>query len=134
MLFTPRQVAEMIFNATNQGGVWENEREDKIKEIEERLIETYTPKLEGSYIEVVEENNSYKIPFGETLRDENELFQTAVNIMKDSPTTGQEIATICLNGEEWVLSNISEDGVVTFSNRDCTKRRDVFVLGEIFST
>lgn len=134
MLFTARQVAEMIFSALNTGGVWENEKEQKIAEIEQRLIETYTPKMEGSFIEVVEESNTYKIHFGDTVRDEEELFLTALNIMKDEKFTGQEISTICLNGEEWVIFEVGENGIVTFVNKDMSKRKEIEFGGEIFST
>lgn len=134
MLFTARQVAEMIFSALNTGGVWAEEKEKKVEEIEQRLIETYTPKMEGSYIEVVEESDTYQIPFGDTVRDEEELFLTALNIMKDAKFTGQEISTICLNGEEWVIFGVGENGIVTFVNKDMSKKREIEFGGEIFST
>ena len=54
--------------------------------------------------------------------------------MKDAKFTGQEISTICLNGEEWVIFGVGENGIVTFVNKDMSKKKEIEFGGEIFST
>lgn len=118
MLFTPEQVAEIILTLTNDFVMYdEEEKAAKIKQMTEYITGLYEEELEGSFISVVSENGLYKIPFGNTEREKEEFFKTAVSIITD-PLHTEEVALMCLDGKEWYLRDLSERGICTFIRKD----------------